>query len=258
MRPSTRPHHLTVRIRAAAEDQRCQRASSSETIATTASHACCHRRQRAPAQPARTANAQLKQVPGGEPHPSYIPNRSRVGKLGQSFPSMTVTTQVPRSKARPLLQQTTLQRGQSPGDFTCTGLSSGVTTNVHRVDQQACSRSGQGQLTLWNDQNMADPESLSEVRARIDAIDADLIGLLVDRQSLVRAAAAFKTDEQAVRAPARVEHVIALARERAIAAGLAPMVAEAVWRAMIGAFVELEIGEQARQSGQAPTERPTR
>ncbi len=42
---------------------------------------------------------------------------------------------------------------------------------------------------------MADPQSLSEVRARIDDIDADLVRLLADRQSLVRAAAAFKVDE---------------------------------------------------------------
>ncbi|GAA3821631.1 hypothetical protein GCM10022226_47380 [Sphaerisporangium flaviroseum] len=105
---------------------------------------------------------------------------------------------------------------------------------------------------------MADVESLSEIRARIDAIDADLIRLLADRQSLVRAAAAFKADEQAVRAPARVEQVIALARERAITAGLAPVVAEAVWQAMIEAFIELEIAEQARHGGHVPTKRPTR
>ena len=47
---------------------------------------------------------------------------------------------------------------------------------------------------------MAEPKSLFEVRARIDAIDADLIRLLADRQSLVPAAA-FKADEQAVRPP---------------------------------------------------------
>lgn len=99
---------------------------------------------------------------------------------------------------------------------------------------------------------MAAPESLAEVRARIDAIDADLIRLLVGRQSLVRAAAAFKADEQAVRAPARVEQVIALARERATAAGLAPAVAEAVWRAMIGAFIDLEMDEQGRTQRRPP------
>jgi hypothetical protein len=36
------------------------------------------------------------------------------------------------------------------------------------------------------------------------------------------------------------------------------MVAESVWRAMIEAFIELEIAEQARHSSHAPTERPTR
>ncbi|MFQ6325299.1 chorismate mutase [Nocardia sp. CWNU-33] len=92
---------------------------------------------------------------------------------------------------------------------------------------------------------MSDPESLAQVRSRIDAIDADLVRLLADRQELVRMAATHKTDEHAVRAPARVEQVVALARERAAAAGLAPAVAESVWRAMIGAFIELELAEQA-------------
>ncbi|GAA3825899.1 MULTISPECIES: chorismate mutase [Amycolatopsis] len=95
------------------------------------------------------------------------------------------------------------------------------------------------------------PKSLAEVRARIDALDAELTGLLATRQSLVRAAAAFKADSQAVRAPGRVEQVVAAARERAAAAGLAPEVAEAVWRAMIGAFIELELGEHARMAGGA-------
>ncbi|XVQ07011.1 chorismate mutase [Spirillospora sp. CA-255316] len=95
---------------------------------------------------------------------------------------------------------------------------------------------------------MADPKSLAEVRAGIDAIDADLVRLLAERQALVRAAAAFKGDEQAVRDPARVERVVALARERAAAAGLSPLVAESVWRAMIGAFIDLELAEQASRT----------
>jgi isochorismate pyruvate lyase len=85
------------------------------------------------------------------------------------------------------------------------------------------------------------PESLAEVRARIDALDGELVRLLADRQRLVRAAAAFKADEQAVRAPDRVEQVVAAVRERAAAAGLAPQIAETVWRAMISAFIEYEL-----------------
>ncbi|WP_433563041.1 chorismate mutase [Nocardia sp. CA-151230] len=92
---------------------------------------------------------------------------------------------------------------------------------------------------------MSAPRSLAEVRTRIDVLDGDLIRLLAERQELVRAAATFKSDEQAVRAPDRVERVVTLARERADAAGLAPAVAEAVWRAMIGAFIGLELDEHA-------------
>ncbi|RSN46749.1 MULTISPECIES: chorismate mutase [Actinomadura] len=87
------------------------------------------------------------------------------------------------------------------------------------------------------------PRSLADVRNRIDGIDAELVRLLAERQALVRAAAAFKTDERSVRAPDRVEQVVALARSRAADAGLSPDVAEPVWRAMIGAFIELELGE---------------
>lgn len=90
------------------------------------------------------------------------------------------------------------------------------------------------------------PTSLADVRTRIDAIDTELVRLLAQRQELVRAAASFKSDDQAVRAPDRVAQVIASVRERASTAGLDPSVAEAVWRAMIGAFVEFELTEHAR------------
>ncbi|MFC4906072.1 chorismate mutase [Actinomadura gamaensis] len=88
-----------------------------------------------------------------------------------------------------------------------------------------------------------EPRSLDEVRARIDALDGELVRLLAERQRLVEAAAAFKTDEQAVRAPDRVERVVANARRRAEAANLSPAVAESVWRAMIAAFIDLELDE---------------
>ncbi|WP_250557260.1 DUF3024 domain-containing protein [Pseudonocardia lacus] len=94
-----------------------------------------------------------------------------------------------------------------------------------------------------------DPTSLADVRARIDAVDADLVRLLADRESLVRAAAAFKADADAVRAPDRVERVVAGVRERATDAGLSPTVAEAVWRAMIAAFIALELDQHAATGG---------
>ncbi|MFD0205711.1 MULTISPECIES: chorismate mutase [Saccharothrix] len=91
------------------------------------------------------------------------------------------------------------------------------------------------------------PTSLAEVRERIDVIDSELVRLLAQRQGLVRAAAAFKSDDQAVRAPDRVARVIASVRDRAVDAGLEPAVAEAVWRAMIDAFIEVELAQHVAQ-----------
>ncbi|KAB1144772.1 chorismate mutase [Streptomyces luteolifulvus] len=90
------------------------------------------------------------------------------------------------------------------------------------------------------------PQSLTEIRALIDTLDGELVELLAQRQSLVRAAALLKTDEQAVRAPDRAERVVVAARLRAESAGLSPEVAEAVWRAMVGAFIDLELTEHRR------------
>jgi len=104
---------------------------------------------------------------------------------------------------------------------------------------------------------MTEPASLSEVRELIDGIDGELVRLLAERQELVRAAAAFKKDTAAVRAPDRVEQVVASVRNRAAGAGLAPDVAEAVWRAMIAAFIELELREHARIEEGSPPRKDT-
>lgn len=91
--------------------------------------------------------------------------------------------------------------------------------------------------------------TLADVRRKIDALDADLVRRLAERERLVRAAAAFKTDEQAVRAPGRVEEVIGKVRALAAEAGGSPEVVERVYRAMIGAFIELELTEHRDGGG---------
>ncbi|MGY1607311.1 chorismate mutase [Geodermatophilus sp. SYSU D00700] len=88
---------------------------------------------------------------------------------------------------------------------------------------------------------MTEPTSLADVRSAIDRLDEDLVALLARRERLVRAAARFKTDAAAVRAPGRVEQVVARARRLAAARGASPEVAERVYRAMIAAFVDLEL-----------------
>ena len=102
---------------------------------------------------------------------------------------------------------------------------------------------------------MTEPSSLAEVRELIDGIDGELVRLLAERQGLVQAAATFKKDTAAVRAPDRVEQVITAVRTRAADAGLSPDVAEAVWRAMITAFIDLELREHAQiQEASSPGE----
>nr|WP_311420237.1 chorismate mutase [Kingella denitrificans] len=86
------------------------------------------------------------------------------------------------------------------------------------------------------------PQTLTEVRQAIDGLDAELIALLAKRQALVEQAGRLKPrgDAKAVAAPDRVAQVIAARRGQAAAAGLSPDVAEAVWQAMIAAFIRLE------------------
>ncbi|SFO02730.1 isochorismate pyruvate lyase [Geodermatophilus obscurus] len=88
---------------------------------------------------------------------------------------------------------------------------------------------------------MAEFRDLAGVRAAIDGLDGELVTLLARRERLVRAAARFKADAAAVRAPDRVEQVVARARRLAGASGGSPEVAERVYRAMIAAFVDLEM-----------------
>ena len=84
--------------------------------------------------------------------------------------------------------------------------------------------------------------TLQDVRAAIDAFDSQLINLLAERQKWVEMAGKLKpkNDPQAVAAPERVAQIIAARRELAAQQGLSPDVAEAIWRAMIAAFIRLE------------------
>lgn len=84
---------------------------------------------------------------------------------------------------------------------------------------------------------------LTEIRANIDLIDGEIIGLIARRQIQVVAAGVAKRGQptDTVRAPARVEGVIQRVRARAVDAGASPEVVEATYRAMIGAFINLEL-----------------
>lgn len=83
-------------------------------------------------------------------------------------------------------------------------------------------------------------ESLAEVREQIDRLDAQIVQLLAERGGYVLAAARFKANPAEVRAPQRVEQVIARVRALAEAQGALPDVVERTYRALIEAFTEAE------------------
>ncbi|VBB09128.1 chorismate mutase type ii [Lucifera butyrica] len=88
--------------------------------------------------------------------------------------------------------------------------------------------------------------NLDEVRQEIDKIDSELISLIARRGEFVQQAAKFKKTAEDVKAPNRVEQVIGKVKSRAIELGADEKVVEAVYRAMISAFIEAEMTEHTR------------
>jgi isochorismate pyruvate lyase len=87
--------------------------------------------------------------------------------------------------------------------------------------------------------------SIEEVRAQIDRIDRSIVALLAERSVYVHQAARFKKTADAVRAPQRVEQVIAKVKTLATEQGASPEIVEQVYRAMIEAFTQAELVEHA-------------
>lgn len=88
--------------------------------------------------------------------------------------------------------------------------------------------------------------SIEEVREQIDRLDRQIVALLAERGGYVAQAARFKNDSDAVKAPQRVEQVIAKVRSLAVDLDASPEVTEQVYRAMISAFIQQELAEHAR------------
>ncbi len=82
--------------------------------------------------------------------------------------------------------------------------------------------------------------TMPEVRAGIDALDRQIVALIARRQLYIEAAARVKTAKAAVRDEARIAEVLAKVKAEAVAVGLSPSIAEAVWTAMIEASIAHE------------------
>ncbi len=76
-------------------------------------------------------------------------------------------------------------------------------------------------------------ENMADVREGVDAIDRELVRLLVTRQGYMHAAARIKPNREAVYDEARIEDVVAKVLTEAKAQGLSGDIAEPVWRKLI-------------------------
>ncbi|AOT04803.1 chorismate mutase [Arthrobacter sp. U41] len=87
----------------------------------------------------------------------------------------------------------------------------------------------------------ADREQLAAVRVAVDEVDEQIVSLIGRRERLIRIAGTLKADSAEVRAPGRVErvieHVCATAEQKDIDVELV----EKTYRAMIDAFITLEL-----------------
>ena len=88
---------------------------------------------------------------------------------------------------------------------------------------------------------MTECKSIDEVRENIDSIDREIVRLLSERRRYVKQAAGFKKTREDVRAPKRVEEVIAKVRTLASEREIDPDIVEKVYRTMIACFIECEM-----------------
>jgi isochorismate pyruvate lyase len=87
---------------------------------------------------------------------------------------------------------------------------------------------------------------MEDVRAEIDRIDVALVDLIGERFAYVDRAWQLKQSPAEARVPWRIQQVIDKVRARASERDLPPELAEALWRQMIGWFVQYE-EEKLRQ-----------
>jgi isochorismate pyruvate lyase len=90
-------------------------------------------------------------------------------------------------------------------------------------------------------------DSLDEVRQNIDFIDQQIVQLLGERHFYIKQAAKFKTSPGDVKAPARVEIVIAKVRNVAIQNDIDADMVETIYRTMIDCFIKSELKEFEKQ-----------
>ncbi|MEM1371503.1 MAG: chorismate mutase [Pseudomonadota bacterium] len=97
-----------------------------------------------------------------------------------------------------------------------------------------------------------------QVRREIDRLDTRLVELISERFGYVDRAWQIKSAEglEGALVPWRIQEVIDRVREKAEAHQLPPELAEALWRQMIGWFVQYEEERIASRDGHQPSRAP--
>lgn len=93
-----------------------------------------------------------------------------------------------------------------------------------------------------------DCTDMAHVREEIDRIDRALVDLIAERFGYVDRAWQLKKNPAEATVPWRIQQVIDKVKARAEERQLPPELTEALWRQMIGWFVQYE-EEQLRQTG---------
>jgi isochorismate pyruvate lyase len=87
----------------------------------------------------------------------------------------------------------------------------------------------------------AECKDMSDVRAEIDRLDTALVELIGERFGYVERAWQIKlTENAAANVPWRNQQVVDRVRAKAEAVGVPPDLCEALWRQMIGWFIQYE------------------
>ncbi len=82
--------------------------------------------------------------------------------------------------------------------------------------------------------------TMSDVRYEVDRLDSELVKLLAERQSFMRAAARIKGQRHKVHDRERIEDVVSKVLDHAANAGLSSSIAEPVWRTLIDRCIAYE------------------
>jgi isochorismate pyruvate lyase len=86
-----------------------------------------------------------------------------------------------------------------------------------------------------------DCQTMAQVRAGVDAVDAQIVALLGARFGYMRAAARIKTDRNAVRDEGRKASVIAAAKDAAREAGVPEPLVAALWEMLVESSIAYEL-----------------